>query len=272
MFECVTLASGSTGNCVFFREGKSAFLIDAGISMKKISSFLSCLDLSLEQLEGIFITHEHSDHTKALATISKRCAVPIYVTLPTAREIYQAMFQKNDEDACRRFRNNVRIIEAGVCYPAGELGITAFNLPHDSAACVGYSVSDDFGNKLLGLAADMGHITTKAVNALTGSRNVIIESNHDLEMLKNSSYPPFLKERISSDYGHLNNSDCSRLAEYLVKNNTQNICLYHLSEENNLPELAFRTTSDRLKNMDIIYSDNYNITVAAKEGITEVAR
>lgn len=267
MFDCKTLASGSTGNCVFFREGKSAFLIDAGISFKKICSYLSDMSLSLDALKGVFITHEHSDHTKALATLSKRTDIPIYATLPTAREIYQALFLKNDGEACRRFKENVRIIETGICYPAGELGITAFDLPHDSVSCVGFCISDDFGEKLLGLAADMGHITSKAVEALVGCKSVILESNHDLEMLKNSSYPSFLKERIGSDYGHLSNFDCSRLAEYLIKNNTKNLCLYHLSEENNLPELALSTTSERLAAST---NTAYNVTVAAKEGITEV--
>jgi len=263
----ITLASGSKGNCTLVSTFGAHFLIDCGISMRRIKSALACVGISPADLSGIFITHEHSDHTKALATLSKRTDIPIYATLPTAREIYQDLFQKNDGEACRRFKENVRIIETGICYPAGELGITAFDLPHDSVSCVGFSISDDFGEKLLGLAADMGHITSKAVEALVGCKSVILESNHDLEMLKNSSYPSFLKERIGSDYGHLSNFDCSRLAEYLIKNNTKNLCLYHLSEENNLPELALSTTSERLAAST---NTKYNVTVAAKEGITEV--
>lgn len=272
MIDCKTLASGSTGNCVFFRVNDQHFLIDAGVSMKKLDLSLRQCDSSLKQIQGIFITHEHSDHTKALEMLVKHTQIPLYATFPTAREIYSSLKLKNKEEAAAAFQKQVRIITADNCYGVGDLNLQAFSVPHDSAECMGYLITDDSGNKLLGYAADMGHVTSTVAKALNGCKNLIVESNHDLQMLSESSYPAFLKERIHSDYGHLSNPDCAKFLCRMVSQGTKHITLFHLSRENNLPTLAYETNRSALTDAGAKLGEDFTLEVAPIEGITEVIR
>lgn len=272
MLTCKTLASGSTGNAVYFRVDDRHFLIDAGLSMKKLDGYLRTLDTGLRELDGIFITHEHSDHTKGLGMIAKHTQVPLFCTEPTAREIYLSLSGKAGADQAEAFRQNARILVPGQCYHAGRLSLIPYAIPHDSAQCVGYVLQDDDGNKLMGYGADMGHVTTQVVEHLTGCKQVILESNHDLEMLEESPYPAFLKERIRSDYGHLSNGDCAQFTAYLIQNNTQHITLFHLSQENNRPDLARECTRMHLETIGAREKEDFTLNVAAVEGITEVGK
>ncbi len=272
MTDCKTLASGSTGNCVFFRVGERDFLIDAGLSMRKLEQSLRQCDSSLAKLGGIFLTHEHSDHTKGLEMLVKHTDIPLYATLPTAREIYTSLCLKNKQDQAAAFRNKARIIQPGLCYSVGDMNLQPFRIPHDSAECVGYVLFDDGGRKHLGYAADMGHVTPEVVQALEGCQNLVVESNHDLQMLSESSYPAFLKERIHSDYGHLSNLDCSALVCHLVERGTKNVTLFHLSRENNLPSLAYESNLNALTQRGAKLSEDFTLEVAPIEGITEVCR
>ena len=272
MTECKTLASGSTGNSVFFRTGESAFLIDAGISMRKIEHLLRLCDSSLAKTEGIFVTHEHSDHVKALGMIAKHTQIPIYATLPTAKEIYTSLRLKNKTDEAEAFHRNARVITPGLCYSVGDLTISPFEIPHDSAACVGYVVTDANGEKLMGYGADMGHVTESVEEALTGCPRLILESNHDLQMLEDSSYPAFLKERIRSEYGHLSNPDCASFLTRLVAKGTKHVTLFHLSRENNLPQLAMETSIGALTAAGATENRDFTLRVALIEGLTEVCR
>ncbi len=272
MTECKTIASGSTGNSVFFRTGESAFLIDAGLSMKKTEIALRHCDSSLAKLAGIFVTHEHSDHVKGLGMIAKHTSVPIYATFPTAREIYTSLCLKNKNDEAEAFRKNARVITPGLCYSVGAMTLIPFEIPHDSAACVGYTLTEENGEKILGYAADMGHVTEEIRSALTGCRHLIVESNHDLQMLEDSSYPAFLKERIRSDYGHLSNPACAKLVTELVKNGSRHVTLFHLSRENNLPQLALDASLNALHAAGAQEDEDFTLAVAQMEGLTEVCR
>ena len=272
MLECKTLASGSAGNCVFFRSDGRDYLIDAGLSMRKLESLLRLCGSSLSQIRGIFFTHEHSDHTKALEMLLKHTDIPLFATLPTAREIHSAFCLKNKSEQASLFQQKARVISPELCYPVGDLNLQPFSVPHDSAECVGYLLYDDNGEKHLGYAADMGHVTSAVTEALTGCHHLIIESNHDLQMLSESSYPAFLKERIHSDYGHLSNPDCARLLCHLVANGTRNVTLFHLSRENNLPELAYETNYSALCQSGARPLEDFTLEVAPVEGILEVIR
>lgn len=229
-----SLFSGSKGNSTYIAEGKDSVLIDCGKSMRAIENALRRAELPFSP-RAIFITHEHSDHISALPMLAKRFAVPIYasplVCNALAEHSYAALLCPLEKDS------SVRL---------GALTLSAHPLPHDSAANVAYLISSECGDTL-GIATDMGVVQPSLIKALSCCRSVMIESNHDIDMLKNGQYPPYLKARILSQRGHLSNTDCAELAVALAERGVKNITLAHLSEENNTPELAFAETSSRLK-------------------------
>ena len=230
----VTLASGSKGNCTLISDGDAHILIDAGISTKRISTALAGLGLALSDIAGIFVTHEHGDHVCGLATMTKRYRVSLFAPGDVAGYIRH------------------RIPGAGECLTMmmpGEplavcgLEIAAFHTPHDTPESVGYTVR---GSERVSLCTDFGHVTDEVYYAMEGSGVVVLESNHDEQMLKNGEYPFFLKQRILSDHGHLSNDNSARLAVSLAASGTRGIILAHLSDINNTPELARRTTAAAL--------------------------
>ncbi|MBQ9703065.1 MAG: MBL fold metallo-hydrolase [Clostridia bacterium] len=231
-----TLFSGSSGNCVYVKDKNTEILIDAGKSAGAIEKSLTALNSCLSNIEGIFLTHEHTDHTVGLEIISKKYHVPVHMTEPSYQRCvsprsYLATCAKGHE-----VRYELKI---------GTLKISSFEIPHDSMQNVGYIIENDEGEKF-GLATDMGHITEEILSSLVGCHYAVIESNHDIGMLKSGPYPYFLKQRILSDRGHLCNEECARLSLYLAENGTKSITLAHLSRENNTPDRAFSITRDVL--------------------------
>lgn len=227
MIEITTLFSGSSGNSTLIKSGGSAVLIDAGRNCKAVCTALNALDMCLDDLSAIFITHEHSDHISAVDVMMKRRRIPVHITALSAPEL------------CRKpAAADCAVIHNGLCYEVqiGELSIRSFPLPHDSAAHVGYIISD--GSDAVGVATDIGHITDEAIAALEGCRMAVIEANHDVEMLKRGTYPYYLKQRILSPVGHLSNENSGRLCTRLAESGTQRIMLAHLSRENNTPDAA----------------------------------
>ncbi|MBQ9544980.1 MAG: MBL fold metallo-hydrolase [Clostridia bacterium] len=268
--EVRTLASGSKGNSIFIRRSGRAILVDAGISMKRIAASLNGLDCELDNIEAIFVTHEHSDHVKGLGMIAKHAKTPIYLSYESAREIYISLTQSRSKDEADAFRSCARIIEPGKCYDALGLNAEAFSIPHDSVRCLGFKFTDDDGSALLGIATDVGHLDENVCTCLAGCENVIVESNHDPEMLRNSSYPPALIERIASPYGHLSNPDCGSLCAGLVRTGTKRMTLFHLSDENNLPSLARDTVLEALKKTGAKETEDFFLNTAQRDEITEV--
>lgn len=231
-----TLFSGSSGNCVYIKDKNTEILIDAGKSAGAIEKSLTALASSLRNIDGIFLTHEHTDHTVGLEIISKKYHVPVHITSPSydkcvPRDSYLCSCAK-----CHEVRYE---------YTLGSLKIHSFVIPHDSMQNVGYIVENDEGEKF-GIATDMGHITVEIENELIGCDYAVIESNHDKAMLKSGTYPYFLKQRILSDNGHLCNEECARLALLLAHSGTKAITLAHLSRENNTPDKAFSATRTAL--------------------------
>lgn len=179
------------------------------------------------ELDGILITHEHSDHICGLNTIVKRCGVPIFAPRTVANHLRYCV---------TGVENSLREIAVGEEVDIGGVTVRAFHTPHDTDESVGYRIS---GEEVFALATDMGCVTEEIMDGLRGADAVLIEANHDVDMLKNGPYPFPLKRRILSPRGHLSNSDCAGLAEYLAENGTKYIILGHLSRENNRPDLAF---------------------------------
>ena len=224
-------ASGSTGNCALLQGGGASILLDAGLSARRIRTFLEESRLSPRELDGIFITHEHSDHTKGLSVLLKQLPVRVYApgtvashlrrTLPGA---FSMLIQPLDFEAPLTIRG---------------LTVTAFPTPHDTPQSAGYRLEAD--GAVFALATDTGCVTEDMLRCLSGADTVLIEANHDVAMLKDGPYPLHLKRRILADTGHLSNAECTWLASVLAQRGTKTVVLGHISRENNIPGLALRT-------------------------------
>lgn len=234
MIKFCNLFSGSTGNCTYISTGNTQILVDAGVSCNKIAKSLAELNTNFDQIDAILVTHEHSDHTKGLATITKKYHIPIYTSEKTWRNMeslaisdtYKLYFIPNEE------------------FEIGDFKIFPFSIPHDAADPCGFSISAE--NKKITLATDIGHLTKEIISHMEHSDILLLESNYDTETLKCGSYPYFLKERILGENGHLSNETASKAISYLCKNGVNNIILGHLSKENNFPELAYQTAINEL--------------------------
>ncbi|MGN1002400.1 MAG: MBL fold metallo-hydrolase [Oscillospiraceae bacterium] len=223
----VTFASGSSGNCTFIESGKTSILIDVGISLRRLRADLSLCGKTPAELAAVFISHEHSDHVSGLASLVKNYPIPLYAPRTVAEHLRRTI---------PGVEVSLREMPVGEGVPVGEITVRAFHTPHDTEESVGYRVE---GDKVFALATDMGCVTEEAEAALTGADAVLIEANHDPEMLRTGPYPYYLKKRILSPRGHLSNADCAALAARLADSGTKAILLGHLSRENNTPALAF---------------------------------
>lgn len=229
--EFCTLVSGSSGNCTYMGTKHTKILIDAGISGKKIEAGLADLSLQGGDIDGIFITHEHLDHVKGAGIFSRRFNIPIYATFDTWRAM---------EDGLGKIApDNKRYIYPDENCILNDLCIHPFAIPHDAAEPVGFSV---FGaGRKITVATDLGHVTDTIRENITDSQILLLEANHDVEMLQNGSYPWQLKQRVLGDFGHLSNMNAGGLLAEVMTGKMQHVLLGHLSEENNTPALAYRT-------------------------------
>lgn len=238
-----TLYSGSGGNSTFVRVGDTAILIDAGRNAKALCGCLSSIGEEMASICAIFITHEHSDHISALEVVAKRNEIPIYMTRQSAVKISQ-------ESAVRK-----HMIEKDVIFSEeiGDIRIRSFRTSHDSLMSVGYRIEyeDEGVVHAIGYATDIGYVSDDVREALIGCEAVVIESNHDVDMLMRGPYPADLKRRVRSSHGHLSNADCAEFALDLVKNGTRAIMLAHLSRENNEPEIAFDEVANAISGFDV---------------------
>ena len=225
-----SLSSGSSGNCILIKSGGASILIDAGISARNTVESLASFNVDITSIDAIFITHEHIDHVKGLKVISSKYKIPVYM-------IWES-FNSLHEDYKFSMSEIINFISPQEAVAIGDLTVECYQTPHDSAASVGYIIKQG-DQKFVGIATDIGCVTDEVIAALSGCEIIYIESNHDLEMLKMSSYPANLKRRIKSKQGHLSNVDCAKTLPVLIKNGTRKILLYHLSKENNTREIAF---------------------------------
>ena len=232
-------ASGSSGNCMCISSGSTNILIDAGISMRRIEASLRGAGLELKDISGVLITHEHSDHVSGLKMLIKHYGIPVYAPHTVANRLRGML---PDIDPC------LRIISVGQDFGLGCLLVRAFHTPHDTDESVGYRIE---GDGCFAMATDMGHITDEVLESLSGADTVLIEANHDVDMLSYGSYPVYLKRRILSARGHLSNENCAKLALYLCRHGTRQIVLGHLSRENNRPDLALAAVRSQLDGMPV---------------------
>ena len=228
-------ASGSSGNCLLLSGRGTNILIDAGISARRISDMLGECCLSLQDITGVLITHEHSDHISGLLGLSRRCGAEIFAPRTVAARL-RGMLPQIDE--------RLRVIPVGEDFNLSRLKVRAFHTPHDTDESVGYRV--ECGG-VFAIATDMGCVTDEVRENLLGADAALIEANHDEDMLRWGSYPVFLKRRILSEHGHLSNENCAALARELAQSGTRTIILGHLSRENNTPAAAMRAVGAALE-------------------------
>ncbi len=235
----VTFASGSTGNCCLVSDGGVNVLIDAGISARRIVQGLGVLGLAPQDVCGVLITHEHSDHISGLPVLVKRTGMRIFAP----SELGEVLRRVKPE-----LSESIDYIptDGGLC--VGDVRITAFPTPHDASASFGYRIE---GSEVFAFATDTGHISDELLEGLQGADTVVIEANHDKVMLKNGPYPPLLKQRVLSKHGHLSNDDCAKLACLLADSGTRQIILGHLSQQNNTPEAAETAVSEALSGRNV---------------------
>ena len=250
--EIYTLNSGSKSNSIYIRLGDTRILIDAGMSMKATEFELQKAGTSLKNIDGIFITHEHSDHVKGLAVITKKHTIPIHVNELSAPYI--------DCD-----RNSFIIHKPVFTHIMGNVEVESFITPHDSRGSVGYIIRTD--NYTVGVATDMGYVPSDVLDKLAGCDSVVLESNHDQTMLECCTYPLSLKKRILSNKGHLSNTACADCAALIAGNGVKHIMLAHLSDENNRPDIAIITTAAQLARKNL---SRTVIKVANRNSITKL--
>lgn len=231
----VTFASGSSGNCTLVSENGCHILIDAGISMRRIKQNLAAFSLTVSDISAILITHEHSDHISGCAMLSKYFDTPILAPKTVASRLHYSI---------AGIDRVLSIIPVGEKFSCGAFSVTAFPTPHDADESVGYRLE---GDSVFALATDMGCVTPEIREGLFGADAVVIESNHDVDMLSSGPYTYALKRRILSRNGHLSNDDCAILAGELAEKGTKYIILGHLSRENNTPDKAFSTVAAALR-------------------------
>ena len=238
MLKFCSLYSGSSGNSLFVETPTTKLLIDAGESSKKIENALNNLNIDASNIDGILVTHEHSDHIKGLGTFAKKFNIPVYAN----KETWDAMPEvaQRIEPSCQ---NNFIPYEK---FDIGDFKILPFQIPHDAANPCGFNLF--YGEQKISIATDLGHMDTKLIKYLEESEFVLLEANYDPNILKCSKYPYTLKQRIAGPNGHLSNEMAGKTISYLLKSGLSKVMLGHLSRENNFPELAYQTVVDELCN------------------------
>lgn len=263
MAKFCSLFSSSSGNCTFVASGKTRILIDAGVSAKRIKEALLSRDIDPKTLSAIFVTHEHSDHTKGIRVLASGFGIPVYATDGTMDGM------ANDGILTGKFP--VNIIERDGQAEVGDLLIRSFSTPHDSNESCGFTVTFPDERKAA-IATDIGHMTNEIMSNLIGCDLVMLESNHDIGMLENGPYPYYLKKRILSDFGHLSNEACASAAAELVEKGTTRLFLGHLSEQNNYPPLAYQTSIAAISDMGARENIDYILKVNPKENLEDMVR
>jgi len=235
------LASGSTGNAFYIEHGDNKLLVDAGLSGRKMAELFADIDAKPEQLSGILVTHEHSDHIKGLGVVARKYNLPIYANEKTWNAMEKNIGKLSTDQKFHFEANSVQSF--------GSIEVESFSVSHDAADPMFFNFRAD--GKKVTLLTDLGYVSEKIKKTIAGSNAYIFESNHDISMLQMSSYPWNVKKRILGDYGHVSNEDCGLALSEVITNETERIYLAHLSKENNMKELANMSVDQVLRERGI---------------------
>ena len=259
----VSLSSGSSGNCIYIGSESHHILVDTGIPRKRVEEGLAALDLLPSDLNGILITHEHTDHTIGLGVLARKYEVPVYGTPGTLRMVRQTR-------ALGEFPDGLfHEIQAEQNFALGDLEIYPFSVAHDAAEPVAYRVR--CGEKAVGVVTDLGEYTEDTVAALQNLDAILLEANHDVRMLQAGPYPYYLKQRVLGRRGHLSNENAGRLLGAVLHGGMKSILLGHLSKENNYAELAYETVRMEITMGEGGFcGDDFSIAVAPRTGSSDI--
>ncbi len=253
-----SLMSGSSGNSTLIAEGNTLILLDCGASGKKISQAVESLGYNCSDISAILLTHEHIDHVNGAGILSRRFDIPLYATAET----FGAMKIGPVKDG------NIRYVNPNEAFEINGVGVSPFKISHDAANPVGYSFSLAEG-KFTSLT-DTGVITKEIYDEIKDSKYMLLESNHDVDMLQYGNYPYPLKCRILGETGHLSNNTAAAVAAKMMENGAERIILGHLSNENNTPEIAYKTAENALTEKGGIIGKDIFLSVAQRYDITRL--
>ena len=254
-----SLASGSSGNCIYVGSESEGILIDCGVSGKEILGNLKDIGVCTSTIKGILVTHEHSDHIRSIGILSRKLDVPIYANDKTWSSFADGIGKVKAE--------NIKTFRTGEEFEIGSIGIRPFNIPHDAVEPVGYCFY--INGKKISLATDLGFFSDEVKENIKTSDLVLLESNHDVEMVKVCQYPYFLKRRILGNHGHLSNESAGEAVYELLNTGVTDVLLGHLSKENNFPELAYETVKGVLEKKLVKVGEDIKISVAPRSGVSK---
>ena len=258
MIKFLCLGSGSSGNCYYLKTEKSSILIDAGLPIRNIKKTLRDYGFSLETIDGILITHDHADHIKSVGALANDWGKPVYAT-----ERVHIGINNNYCTTSKVTEPSRRYLYKGETMQIGDLLITPFEVSHDSSDCVGYRIQQ--GDLTFCLATDVGEVTPAVAEAIGQANYLVLEANHDEEMLQQGPYPNYLKGRIRSSRGHLSNRQCADALVTYATASLRHVWLCHLSEENNHPELARKTVEVVLRNYGIVAGSDFALDILNRQ-------
>lgn len=254
-----SLASGSSGNCQYVATDKTGLLVDAGLSGKYIKAALENIDVDITTISGLLVTHEHGDHIKGIGVLMRRYGVPLYITEETWKAMSKKVGKIDEEKVI--FINKNEEVEIG------NIIVKPYEVSHDAADPVGYTFK--YEQSKVSIVTDLGYITDEIMNEIKDSDLLLIESNHDEEMLKMGSYPYYLKRRILSEIGHLSNNSAGEIVVNAARHGrVKNVLLGHLSRENNFPELAFETVKNIVEASSIEVGVDINIDMTYRDRVS----
>jgi phosphoribosyl 1,2-cyclic phosphodiesterase len=254
---CV-LGSGSKGNATYLESGETRILIDAGMSGIELQRRLATIGVELLEIDAILVTHEHNDHVHGVGVLSRRAKIPVYANPATFSAASRTVGKLSSSNE----------FETGASFQIRNLEIHPFSISHDAQDPVGFRISD--GRVSFGYCTDTGKVSQLIRHRLASCKGLVLESNHDIEMLQNGTYPPYLKQRIRSSQGHLDNEEASLFLKELLHEKLEHVVLAHLSEENNDPEIAYHAAMAALgKNPDCKEMD-LRISVADQKSVGEL--
>jgi phosphoribosyl 1,2-cyclic phosphodiesterase len=258
-----SITSGSSGNCIYIGSANTHLMIDVGISGKRIENGLNQIGLKTAEMDGILITHEHSDHISGLGVVARRYGIPIYATKGTIYEIKRSKSLGAIPDEL------FREIQEDAEFVINELTVHPFAVSHDAAQPVAYRISRE--DKSIAVATDLGKYDDYTIDNLKDLDVLLLEANHDINMLQVGAYPYYLKQRILGDKGHLSNELSGRLLGKLISDKLKAVVLGHLSRENNYEELAYETVRLEISMGETAYKpDDFYITVAKRDAVSEL--
>ena len=263
MLRFISFGSGSSGNCYYLYTEEEGLIIDIGVGIRTLKKQFRDYGLSLSSIHYVLITHDHADHIKSVGSISHECQLPVYAT----PDVHDGI----DRNYCitRKLPASMkRFLEPGKAIQLGDFNITPFSVPHDATENVGYQVKAE--GVTFCIITDAGTITDEMRPYIFEADYLVIEANHDVEMLRHGPYPQHLKDRIVSPTGHLSNRDCAVAIAENMKEDLKHVWLCHLSEENNHPELARKTVESVLREYGIIAGKDFQLEVLKRKTPTGI--